>query len=188
MKKESTDSDTARQPLSAECQSLNKIINLNIGRRDQQHRCPTRQERHRGRPQPYRRPTYQRAKPRQALTETDKALLQQRKIYKKNAINYYSVAYQCQMLQICLDHHWQPKGLLLQKKLMTIAPSTNIRETFAETLREATDCLLEELADHLRIVAEEAQSTALKAKQAMNVLTQKCTDMRTSSKKTPTGS
>ncbi len=52
--------------------------------------------------------------------------------------------------------------------------SSNIKETFEETLNVATDSLIEQLLDHLTLVAEEAQSEALMDKQRMNQLTQRC--------------
>ncbi len=73
------------------------------------------------------------------------------------------------MLSSCLNKGWHPKGLRVHKKLITLCPnSSNIKETFEETLNEATDFLIEQLLDHLTLVAEEAQSEALMDKQRMN--------------------
>ncbi len=144
------------------------------------HQGSQRRQNYRGRPRPGTRTRAynQGARPqhqRPALSEKDRDLLEQRKTYKKQSIIFYSASYQSQFLRNCLDKGWRPKGLRVQKRLMTISPnSTNIKDTFEETLQEATDCLTEQLADHLVLVAKEAKTMALQAKQTMNTLTQRC--------------
>ncbi len=154
------------------------------GRYHPQHRRRSpdgRDGRRRSQQKPWRkeRPRKEYVRPRnnrQAFTEREKELLDQRRIYKTNAMTFYSARFQCHMLRICLENNWAPRGLKVSKQLMTLKPHlSNIRDTFKETLEEATLCLAEQLADHLFLVATETQALALKSKQEMVRLTQRCT-------------
>ncbi len=130
----------------------------------------------RDRPQPSRQTTIQRTnRKNQEWSATDRALCEERKQYKKQAMTFYSAVYQARFLESCSNYNWLPRGLTIKKQLMTVQPDcSNIRADFRDTLSQASRNLTILLRNHLRKVEASTQTKALEAKQRMNYLTQKC--------------